>query len=81
MLTRNDLREAYAQVESKSDRFEKSLINARQEAESALAQITGYDPSDTTLLEIGSELSKTARVIYSNMRSMVEEVATKKSGK
>jgi hypothetical protein len=81
MLTRNDLREAYAQVESKSDRFEKSLINARQEAESALAQITGYDPSDATLLEIGSELSKTARVIYSNMRSMVEEAATKKSGK
>jgi hypothetical protein len=76
MLMRSDLREAYAEVESKTDRFEKSLINAKQEAENAMAQITGYDPRDVTLLEIGEELSKTSDLLYTNMLSMSKKIRT-----
>jgi lipid A disaccharide synthetase len=50
MMMRNDLREAYNQMESRGQRFESALINAQQEAENALSQITGYDPTDSTLL-------------------------------
>jgi ParB-like nuclease domain len=75
LMMRNDLREAYAQVETKSERFEKSLINAKQEAENAMAQITGYDPADTTLLEMGEELNKTSDLLYTNMLSMAKKAA------
>ena len=37
MLLRNDLREAYAQVERKGARFESALVNAKQEAEVAMS--------------------------------------------
>jgi hypothetical protein len=81
MMMRNDLREAYAQVETKSERFEKSLINAKQEAENAMAQITGYDPSDATLLEIGEELNQTSELLYSNMLTMAKKAGTVKGRK
>ncbi len=73
MMMRNDLREALAQVESKSDRFEKALVNAKQEAESAMSQITGYDPNDSTLLEMGQELQQTSDLLYANMLSMAKK--------
>lgn len=81
MMMRNDLREAYAQVETKSERFEKSLINAKQEAENAMAQITGYDPSDTTLLEMGEELNKTSDLLYSNMFALAKKAGVVRARK
>jgi hypothetical protein len=60
MMLRNDLREAHAQIERRGERFEQALVNAKQEAEIAMSQITGYDPSDSTLLEIGKELRDTS---------------------
>lgn len=59
LMMRNNLREAYQQVESKSARFETASVNARQEAETAMSQIIGYDPDDTTLLEIGANCATT----------------------
>jgi hypothetical protein len=76
MMMRNDLREAYSQVESKESRFESSLINAKQEAESAMSQISGYDPTDLTLLEIGEELSKTSDVLFSTMTTMAQKAGS-----
>ena len=73
MLLRNNLREAYAQVERKGARFESALVNAKQEAETAMSQISGYDPADSTLLEIGRDLCHTSQHLYSSMSSMAEK--------
>lgn len=73
MVTRGNLAESYAAVEPKGMRFEGALINARQEAEKALSQITGYDSEDSTLLEIGKDLSETSRQIYTTMQSMTKK--------
>lgn len=81
MLMRNDLREAYVQVEPKGARFEAALINAKQEAETALSQITGFDPMDTTLLEIGEELFKSSELLYSNMNDISAKALTAKDKK
>jgi len=78
MMSRNDLREAYAQVESKGARFEAALINAKQEAETALSQITGFDPADITLLEIGEELYKSSELLFSNMNDIAAKAAPAK---
>lgn len=80
MLLRNDLREAHAQIERKDSRFEGALINARQEAETAMSQITGYDPTDSTLLEIGRDLRDTSEQLYTSMSSMAKK-ATGSKGK
>lgn len=83
MLTRHDLREAYAQVERKGARFEGALVNAKQEVELALGQIIGYDPDDTTLLEIGKELRDNSEQLYESMVSISKKAvaATKSKGK
>jgi hypothetical protein len=73
MLTRHDLREAYAQVERKGARFEGALVNAKQEVELALSQITGYDPNDSTLLEIGKELRDNSEQLYDSMESIAKK--------
>ena len=78
MLLRNDLREAYAQVEPKGARFESALINARQEAENAMSQITGYDPTDSTLLEIGQDLRDTSEQLFTSMSSMARKASLAK---
>jgi len=80
MLTRHDLREAYAQVERKGARFEGALVNAKQEVEVALGQITGYEPDDSTLLEIGKELRDNSEQLYDSMESISKKaVAAKKT--
>jgi hypothetical protein len=83
MLTRHDLREAYAQVERKGARFEGALVNAKQEVELALSQILGYDPDDSTLLEIGKELRDNSDQLYDSMESISKKatVVTKSKGK
>jgi hypothetical protein len=78
MLLKNDLAAAHAEVESKGERFETALVSAKQEAEAALGQITGYDPEDSTLLEIGKELRDTTDQIYFTMTSMVKRTSSKK---
>jgi|HubBroStandDraft_1064217.scaffolds.fasta_scaffold00297_24 hypothetical protein len=81
MLLRNDLREAYAQIERKGARFEGALINAKQEAEMAMSQITGFDPSDSTLLEIGRDLRGTSEQLYISMSSMARGAVSSKGKK
>jgi hypothetical protein len=44
MMLRNDLSEAYKQIEGKGARFEAALVNARQEAETAMSQIIRVRP-------------------------------------
>jgi hypothetical protein len=73
MLVRSDLRQAYAQVERKGTRFETALVNANKEAEVALSQIIGYDPKDSTLLEIARDLLDISDQLYTGMESMAEK--------
>jgi hypothetical protein len=81
MLLRSNLREAYALVEPKGIRFEAALINAKQEAEKAISQIAGYDPTDSTLLEIGQDLRDTSEQLYTSMFSIAKKASSKKSKK
>jgi hypothetical protein len=81
MMLRNDLREAHAQVERKGARFEGALINAKQEAEVAMSQIIGYDPEDSTLLEIGRDLRDTSEQLYLSMSSIAKNAAPPKGKK
>jgi hypothetical protein len=77
MLLRSNLREAYALVEPKGIRFEAALINAKQEAEKAISQIAGYDPADSTLLEIGEDLRDTSEQLYTSMFSIAKKSISK----
>lgn len=83
MLARHNLQEAYAQVGSKNTRFEAALVSAKQEVETALSQITGYDSEDSTLLEIGKELRDNSEQLYDSMESISKKavVSTKSKGK
>ncbi len=73
LVSRNNLAEAYAEVEPKGTRFETALINAKQEAESALSQVTGFDVDDSTLLEAGEELKNTSDVLFNTMKGMASK--------
>ncbi len=81
MMMRHDLREAHASVERKGARFEAALVNARQEVELAMSQIIGFDPEDTTLLEIGHELRDTSEQLYSTMLERSEKTGASKGKK
>jgi hypothetical protein len=81
MMARNDLREAHAQVERKGTRFEGALVNAKQEVEVAMSQIIGYDPEDSTLLEIGRDLRDTSDQLYSTMSSIAKKTSAPKGKK
>jgi hypothetical protein len=76
MMLRHNLREAYAQVERKGARFESALVNAKQEVEVAMGQISGYDPADSTLLEIGRELRDTSGHLFDSMTSIANAKKT-----
>jgi len=78
LTLRNNLREAYQQVESKGARFETALVNAQHEVEVAMSQIIGYDPEDSTLLEIGRELRDNTEQLYTNMDSLSQKAAAPK---
>ena len=80
-MLRNNLLEAYAQVEPKGTRFEAALINAKQEAETAMSQIAGYDPADSTLLEIGQDLRDTSDQLFESMSSMAKRAAVTRNNK
>jgi ParB-like chromosome segregation protein Spo0J len=67
MLATGDLRAAHAHVERKGARFENALISAKQQVEVALGQIIGYDPQDSTLLEIGRDLRDSSERLFENM--------------
>jgi hypothetical protein len=70
LIGRNNLSEAYQQLEPKGARFETALLNAKQEAESALSQVIGFDTSDATLLETAVELKQTSTVLHTTMAGM-----------
>jgi hypothetical protein len=81
MMSRNNLLEAHTSIEPKGTRFESALVNAKQEAETALSVITGFDPEDSTLLELGKDLSETSNQIYETMFAMAGKKVPAKSRK
>lgn len=78
MSMRNNLNEAYAAVERKGARFESALVNAKQETETAMSQIAGYDATDSTLLEISKELRDTSEQLLSSMTAMAKKQTSSK---
>jgi hypothetical protein len=54
MLARSKLTEAYMLVNTPAVQFETALLNAYQNAEDALAKVSGYDGADVSLLEAAS---------------------------
>ncbi len=69
MMVRGDLREAHEQVEKKGARFESALLSAKQQVETAMSQIIGFDPDDSTLLQVGLELRDTSDTLYTTMEA------------
>ena len=61
--------------------LKSALVNAKQEVEVAMSQIIGYDPEDSTLLEIGQELRDTSDQLYTNMESIAKKACSKPKGK
>ena len=71
MMVQGDLRKAHEQVEKKGARFESALLSAKQSAETAMSQIIGFDPEDSTLLQVGLELRDTSDTLYTTMEAKV----------
>jgi hypothetical protein len=46
-----------------------------------MSQITGYDPEDSTLLEIGRDLRDTTVQLYETMSSVAKKAAAPKGKK
>lgn len=67
MLARNKLAEAYLLVNTPAVQFETALLNAYQNAEDALAKISGYDGEDKSLLQAASSLRRTSQIIHETM--------------
>jgi ParB-like chromosome segregation protein Spo0J len=81
MLATNDLRAAHAHVERKGARFENALVGAKQQVEVALGQIIGFDPEDSTLLEIGRDLRDSSAKLYESMSSAKKPSQAKAAAK
>jgi hypothetical protein len=77
MIANNDLREAHSLVEPRGARFENALVNAKVQADAALGQVTGFDPAETTLLEIARELRDTVGQLYKTMESYSKPASSK----
>lgn len=69
MLSSNDLKAAYAEVETLDSQFERSLVEANTYAASALSKVAGFDGTQITLLEIAKELAKTSNILVTVMSS------------
>lgn len=81
MLANNDLREAVSLIEPRGARFENALVNAKVQADLALGQVTGFDPSESTLLEIARELRDTVVQLYTTMGSYGKKSSSSKPKK
>lgn len=68
LVSRNNLTEAHAEVEAPSTQFERALVNAKQNAQSAMGTIGAFKGDDTALMEIADVLRNTSRIIFDNMR-------------
>lgn len=75
MMATNDLKAAYAEVETPALQFETALVGAHQNAESALGKVAGYDGKDETLLEIANELGQTSEVIVTTMKAKKNKIS------
>ena len=77
MLTNNDLRAAYAEVETLDTQFEHSLVEANTQAAAALSKVAGFGGTQVTLLEIASDLSKTSDILLTVMTDEAKKVTHK----
>jgi len=74
MMSQNDLRAAYAEVDTPAFQFEKSLVDAHQHVENALKKIASFDGRDQTLLQLATEINDNSTIIVTVMKSKKEAV-------
>jgi hypothetical protein len=77
MLANNDLRAAYAEVETLDSQFEHNLVEASAQAAAALSKVAGFDGNQITLLEIAGQLAKTSNILLSVMTDQTKKSKTK----
>ena len=78
LLSTDNLAAAYAEVETQGFQFEKSLIEAHQSAGNALKNVTGFEGTDVTLVQVATELADTSKVLLNVMTEASERAASKK---
>jgi hypothetical protein len=69
ILTQNDLRAAYAEVDTQGLQFEKSLVDAHGNVEKALSKVDAFDGTDETLVQIAREIGGKAGILLTVMEA------------
>ena len=69
MVAQNDLRTAYAEVETPAAQFEKSLVDAHLHVENALKKIGSFDGKDESLVQLAVEINQNSDIILSVMKT------------
>jgi hypothetical protein len=67
MLTQNDLRAAYTEVDTQGLQFEKNLVDAHSNVEKALSKVDAFNGNDETLVQIAREIDAKAGVLVTVM--------------
>lgn len=68
MLAQNDLREAYAEVDTPGLQFERNLVDAHGSIEKALGKVDAFDGGET-LIQLAREVNSKARILFTVMES------------
>lgn len=69
MVTQNDLRAAYTEVDTQGLQFEKSLVDAHGNVEKALSKVDAFDGADETLVQIAREIGGKSGVLLTVMEA------------
>jgi hypothetical protein len=69
MAAQQDLRAAYAEVDTPGLQFERSLVEAHRHLERALSKVDAFVAGDTTLVQLASEVNSKADILLSVMKS------------
>jgi len=69
MVTQQDLRAAYAEVDTPGLQFERSLVDAHRNLEKALGKVDAFAGGDETLVQLAREVSSKASILLTVMEA------------
>jgi hypothetical protein len=69
MVTQQDLRAAYAEVDTPGLQFERSLVDAHRNLEKALSKVDAFAGDDETLVQLAREASSKAAILLTVMET------------
>jgi len=73
MAAQQDLRAAYAEVDTPGLQFERSLVEAHRHLEKALSKVDAFASGDETLIQLAREVSSKALILLTVMQSKTKE--------